>query len=146
VINPKLRRILQRALRELEKGNPHEAVEALGQAMDECEEASITERQRILKAKDEADIGNPDRAETLIGMILAVKGFKPSRCIDNRRVCNGDRAARADKAMAAHRGNKERDEADLCDLLADLMHMAHRDSVDFQKELNRATRNFNAER
>lgn len=72
--NPKVRQILQRALRELGKGNPDEAVESLGRAIDECEGATITDRQLILKAKDEADIGNPDRAETLIGMILSIKG------------------------------------------------------------------------
>ena len=146
MITLKLRRMLQGALRELGKGNPHEAVEQLGKAIDESDGTSITERQRILKAKDEADIGNPNTAETLIGMVLAVKGFKPDRRIDNRRCSNGDRAARADKAMTAHRGNEDRDEADLCDLLADLMHMAHRDGIDFEVQLGRAQMNFNAEK
>lgn len=142
------------ALIELERGNPHLAVEALGLAIDECGIISTDQKRRIIKAKDEADIGNPDRAETLIRMLLTdrpevtVKSrFKPSRRVDGKlSPTNMWRADRAKDALAKFRGNEEPDEADFADLLCDMMHLAHRDGIDFQKELKRASSNYKEER
>ncbi len=62
---------------------------------------------------------------------------------------NEERAARIEPVLAAYRraanGNAAPDEADLCDMLADCMHWALTKKMDFEKELNRARMNFDAE-
>lgn len=58
---------------------------------------------------------------------------------------NNKRAERAMKAVGAWRGYEVGDEADLRDLLTDLMHLCRRDKVDFEGQLAIAWRNFQDE-
>lgn len=58
---------------------------------------------------------------------------------------NGDRAERAYKALETWIGTDQRDDTDqtaLQDLLGDLMHLAHRDGLDFNHALELGARNF----
>lgn len=64
---------------------------------------------------------------------------------------NGRRIWAAQTALDHYRRAKdgrepsERDEADFSDLLADLMHYARREGIDFAAELGRAERNVASE-
>jgi hypothetical protein len=60
---------------------------------------------------------------------------------------NSDRAERAASAVRAHRPDDPEDaEQSLADLLADLMHWADRDGADFSRAVERAERNYRAEK
>ena len=71
--------------------------------------------------------------------------FDPDKREDHLCPSNGERAIRAAEAVTVWRGREAVDESDLADLLSDLMHLAHRDRVDFNEQLARAQRNFAAE-
>lgn len=72
--------------------------------------------------------------------------FDPDKDVDNVGRTNGQRAENGQRALDYWRRHERPDEADLTDLLADLMHMAHRDGINFEQELERAQRNFEVER
>jgi hypothetical protein len=72
--------------------------------------------------------------------------FAPAKCIDGHGPTNGDRADRAEAALAAYRGDDQPDESHLADLLCDLMHLAHREGRDFDAELARGRSCFTEER
>jgi hypothetical protein len=60
---------------------------------------------------------------------------------------NEDRASRVEQALSAYctaRGGND-DEADFRDLLADMMHYANVNDLNFNKELKTARMNYNAE-
>lgn len=69
--------------------------------------------------------------------------FKPKR--KAKEPTNNKRAERAMKAVGAWRGYEVGDEAELRDLLTDLMHLCRRDKVDFEGQLAIARRNFQDE-
>lgn len=71
--------------------------------------------------------------------------FRPNHRTDSRSPTNGERAHAASLALATHRGPAQPDEADLQDLLTDLMHLAHRDDLDFENYLTSARRRFEEE-
>lgn len=73
--------------------------------------------------------------------------FRPNRDVDKCGRTNNDRANRAAVALITHREGEPVDEADLRDLLANLMHMCDRDGTwDFEAELRSAARNYRDER
>lgn len=74
------------------------------------------------------------------------RGFKPAKVLDGEDRKNGDRANDAMKAVAAWRGICVADEADIRDLLCDLMHHCHKHGRNFEKELCQARRSFLEER
>ncbi len=71
--------------------------------------------------------------------------FRPDHALDSHGPTNGDRAKKAEYALTAHRGIDQPDEADLQDLLTNLMHLAHRDNLDFETYLDGARRCFEEE-
>jgi hypothetical protein len=69
ITNPKLAALLKRATEHLEHGEPCRAVDTLNRALALNMDAET--RRQVNKALDEAHIGNPATAETLLEMLLA---------------------------------------------------------------------------
>jgi hypothetical protein len=74
------------------------------------------------------------------------RGFAPAKVLEDEDRSNGDRADRGSKAIMGWRGYEPADEADISDLVADLMHYCHKHRINFEKELCRGRRRFLEER
>jgi hypothetical protein len=78
-----------------------------------------------------------------------MKRFAPNKRVDPPPApTNGDRAVRAEIAVNAYWGSDAQQEPigdRVSDLLADLMHLCHRDHVDFEVIFDRASRRFEEE-
>lgn len=78
--------------------------------------------------------------------VAMLGAFRSTRRADNTGRTNGQRAVAAERALDGWRKGDQKDEADLQDLLSDLMHLAHRERVDFDAALERAKFNFEEEK
>lgn len=72
--------------------------------------------------------------------------FQPHRRTEPHTPTNGQRAERAYRALDYWRKGDEADEADFSDLLADLMHYADEQGLDFDRESQRARSHYYTER
>jgi hypothetical protein len=72
--------------------------------------------------------------------------FSGKKKLEGESQTNNDRVKRATNAIIGWRGYEVADEANLRDLLSDLMHYCHKYGVNFEKELASARRRWIEER
>lgn len=146
---------LCKAKRCLEDGDPTEAVEALDLALRLPMQDG--DRRRITEAKDQADFGSTENAGHLLRCFVPGTGgkappkAKPFKFKPNKRtesdVTNGERAGYAGQMLCFLRDadNLSQNEL-LSDGLANLLHWADREKVDFDAALKTARMHHEMER